>query len=73
MNHQVDRLLWSFAERHTCSLSFRQSSTRTHDACSGREVMCERFRFPIGCEPNGTIGSPRPQLIEESCFAGSTK
>jgi exopolysaccharide biosynthesis WecB/TagA/CpsF family protein len=30
--------------------------------------MKRRFRFPIGCEPNWTMGSPQPQLIEESCF-----
>ena len=32
---------------------------------SAREVTFERFRFPIGCEPNWTIGSAQPQLIEE--------
>jgi len=40
---------------------------------SAKEATFERFRFPIGCEPNWWIGSPQPQLIEESCFAGSTK
>src|SRR4029077_13155740 len=40
---------------------------------SAKETTFERFRFPIGCEPNWTIGSPQGQLIEESCSAGSTK
>src|SRR5215472_15110510 len=40
---------------------------------SAREATFERFQFPIGSEQNWTIGSPQPQLIEESCFAGSTK
>jgi integrase len=38
-----------------------------------REATCERFQFLIGSEPNWAIGSLQPQLIEESCSAGSTK
>ena len=38
-----------------------------------RQATFEQFPFPIGGESNWKIGSPRLQLIAESCSAGSTK
>jgi len=35
----------------------------------GREA-CSNVPVPIGSEPNWTIGSPQPQLIEEGCSPG---